>query len=219
MSSESPRPRRRLVIRVLLWSGGIIVVAVLAIAAVLIAPFVLPGQTGSSGQDTVVGVWPTTVSATGDDNRTRTMTVIDEAGDAPDLSALQPGQRLIVSGTGYDSKRGIYVAICQIPDAQEVRPGPCLGGVPELDDVSGGEGSVEWASSNWINQEWAWRLFGARSFDNAASGDFTAYILVPPGAEEGLDCTVSACGLFTRNDHTAIDNRLQDLYLPVGFAK
>ena len=219
MSSDQSPPRRRRLRRIVLWSLGGVVVVALALAAFFIAPFILPGQTGSSGQEAIGDDYPTTVSALGDDGRTRTVTVTDEQGNDPELEAVVPGDRLIVSGTGFDSKRGIYVAICQVPPSPDVRPGPCLGGVPELDDASGGEGAVEWASSNWINQEWAWRLFGARSFDDPRSGDFTAYILVPPAAEEGLDCTAVECGIFTRNDHTALDNRIQDLYVPLAFTK
>ena len=33
-----------------------------------------------------------------------------------------------------------------------------------------------------------------------------------------FDCRVDACGIFTRNDHTALSDRVQDLYVPVAFA-
>ena len=78
---------------------------------------------------------------------------------------------------------------------------------------------IEYGASNWINDDWAWRLFGARSFDDAGAGNFTAYIEVPAGSEEGVDCTLVRCGLYTRNDHTALEDRVQDLYIPIAFGK
>ncbi len=35
--------------------------------------------------------------------------------------------------------------------------------------------------------------------------------------DDNVDCTQVRCGLYTRNDHTALENRVQDLYLPVAF--
>ena len=35
---------------------------------------------------------------------------------------------------------------------------------------------------------------------------------------DGYDCTVDRCAIYTRNDHTALGDRVQDLYIPVGFA-
>ena len=78
---------------------------------------------------------------------------------------------------------------------------------------------IQWAAANWINDDWAWRLFGARSFDDRRAGTFTAYLEIPAGADEFVDCRASDCAIYTRNDHTAIDNRMQDLYLPVEFSK
>lgn len=202
-----------------MWIVAILVALVVVITWVFVSPFILRGETGSSGQSLSVDGFPTTMTATGDDGRTRTISVATEDGGVPDLGNLRPGDRLVVTGSGFDSQRGIYVAICQVPESVDVRPGPCLGGVPELDSEGAGAETIEWASSNWVNQEWAWRLFGARSYDDPAAGTFTAYLLVPPAVQEGLDCADVRCGVFTRNDHTALDNRMQDLYLPVRFSK
>jgi hypothetical protein len=196
-----------------------VVLLALGFVAYLVAPFVLPGQTGSSGQGELTDDFPTSVSAVGDDERTRTLQVAGEAGTEVSLDGITPGQRLVVTGSGFDASLGIYVAICQIPDSPFTKPGPCLGGVPELEGESGGEGAIEWAPSNWINQDWAWRLFGARSYDDSDAGTFTAYIVVPEAVDESANCVDNACGLFTRNDHTALDNRIQDVYLPVRFAQ
>ncbi len=97
-------------------------------------------------------------------------------------------------------------------------PGRAWAGCRELrktGDIN--EGAIEYAASNWINDDWAWRLFGARSFDDREAGEFTAYIEIPSSADDNVDCTQVRCGLYTRNDHTALENRVQDLYLPVAF--
>jgi hypothetical protein len=201
------------------WGVSVFLAVGLVVAWVFLSPFILPGDTGSSGQSLAVEGYPTTMSATGDDGRERTITVTAEDGGEPDLENLRPGDRLVVTGSGFDSQRGIYVAICQTPERVDVRPGPCLGGVPDLGSEGSGTEAIEWSPSNWINQQWAWRLFGARSFDDVNQGTFRAFIAVPPASEEGLDCLDVQCGLFTRNDHTAIDNRMQDLYLPVRFSQ
>lgn len=209
----TPRPGRRAV----LWLVGVVLALFVAFSAYLALPIVLGGGAGQSGLGDVEG-YPTTVSATGDDGRERTLSVRSDDATLQDLAAVNPGDRLVVTGTGYDEGSGIYVAICKIPDSPEQRPGPCLGGVPELDEErEATPGVVEYAASNWINDDWAWRLFGARSFEG--NGSFTAYILVPPAADENVDCTVESCALYTRNDHTDLDNRMQDLYLPVAFGE
>lgn len=202
-----------------MWSGGIFLLAALGFMAYLVAPFILPGQTGASGQEYPVTGFPTALSATGDDGRERSLEISGPNGELVETDALTEGDRIIVRGSGFDAESGIYVALCQVPDSPDTRPGPCLGGVPELDEQVGAEGAIEWAPSNWINDDWAWRLFGARSFDDPVDGTFTAYILVPAATDEAANCLDNPCGLYTRNDHTALDNRIQDLYFPVEFAQ
>jgi hypothetical protein len=205
--------------RIRWWWVAFAALAVLLVpVAILVVPILTHEDQGSSGQADAGADWPTTVTATGDDGRTRSFDVLaPEPGASVDTSALVEGERIVVSGTGYDPSRGIYVAICKIPSEAGGKPGPCIGGVPE-DSGSGGVGAVEYAPSNWINDDWAWKMFGARSFDDASAGTFTAYIEVGPAVSEELDCTVDACGVFTRNDHTALTDRAQDLYVPVRFA-
>jgi len=107
------------------------------------------------------------------------------------------------------------VAICVIPDSPTVKPGPCLGGVPS-GESSSSPGATDFAPSNWINDDWAWKLFGARGYDDA-NATFTAYLEVPSPVGEGVDCTVDECAIYTRNDHTALRDRVQDVYIPVAF--
>ena len=206
--------------RVWPWILGGALVLLLVPAAILVVPILLHQD---AGQSTVVDSgeqWPLSATAEGDDGRTRTIDVhTAEPGGIVDTSALEPGQQLVVSGSGFDTGQGIYVAVCRIPDDAATKPGPCLGGVPSTETGEEfAEGSVQFAPSNWINDDWAWKLFGARSYDDAATGTFTAYLEVVSPVGDGVDCRTDACGIFTRNDHTALNDRVQDVYLPVGFA-
>jgi hypothetical protein len=203
------------------WIAGAIALVILIPLGVLGLPILLHQDGGSANQEQPAGDWPTSVTATGDDGRERELSVISPTpGGEVDTSALEVGERVVVSGTGYDAGQGIYVAICVIPDDPSVKPGPCLGGVPETDasgDPGASSGEIQWAPSNWINDDWAWKLFGARPYDDVATGTFTAYLEVVDPAGDGFDCTVEACAIYTRNDHTALGDRVQDLYIPVGF--
>ena len=190
----------------------------LVLIAVVVVPILTHQAQGSSGQGRVPdGEFPTSVTATGDDDRARTISVATESGAEPDLSAVSAGDRLVVTGEGFDPDRGLYVAVCKVPDELDGKPGPCLGGVGSQEVEEFEEGVVQYAASNWINGAFAWRLFGARSFDDAAAGTFTAYIELPPVADENVDCGADQCGLYTRNDHTAVSDRVQDLYLPLSW--
>lgn len=209
--AASPRRRRRWP-----WIVGAVLAALLAVIAAVVLPIVLHEPQGSSGQGRVpAGEFPTEVTATGDDDRTRTLTVESESGDPLDLGAVSAGDRLVVTGAGYDGERGLYVAVCKVPDELDGKPGPCLGGIGSQEVEEFDEGVVQYAPSNWINEAFAWRLFGSRGFDDTASGAFTAYIELPPVTDGVVDCAAVQCGLYTRNDHTAAGDRVQDLYLPL----
>lgn len=135
-----------------------------------------------------------------------------------DTAALEVGQRVVVTGTGYDRRQGIYVAICVIPDDDAaVKPGPCVGGVPDEEQTEVEAGTVQFAPSNWINDDWARKIFGASSNDDIGAGTFTAHIEVGEPRGEGFDCRVDACGRFTRNDHTALGDRVQGIQVPIAF--
>lgn len=214
MRSPRPRPRRRV-----RWGWlvtGVVALVIGALAASVALPILLHEPQGSSGQARVEG-YPTTVTATGDDERTRTLSAAGENGGPVDLAAVREGDRIVVTGSGYTPGRGLYVAICAIPAQLDGRPGPCLGGVPEQTEEELPEGSVQWAPSNWINDEFAWRIFGARGFDDRDAGEFTAYLLVGPAADASVDCAAVECGIYTRNDHTATEDRVQDIYLPIAW--
>ena len=210
-------PRRR---RLWPWIVGAFVALLLVIVAVIVVPILTHQPQGSSGQARVAdGEYPTSVTATGDDDRTRALSAVADGGGALDLGAVRAGDRVIVSGEGFDPDQGIYVAVCRVPDEIDEKPGPCLGGVGSQEVEEFDEGVVQYAASNWINEAFAWRLFGARGFDDRSAGTFTAYIELPPAADENVDCTIERCGLYTRNDHTAVADRVQDLYLPLRWVE
>ena len=191
----------------------------LVVTAIVVVPIVTHQDQGSSNQEEPAEEWPLEASAVGDDGRERRIELVPvEPGTVVQTSALAVGDRFVVSGTGFDPDQGIYVAICAIPNDPGTKPGPCLGGVPSQEAVEVPEGTIQFAPSNWINDDWAWRLFGARPFDDRATGTFTAYLEVPEPADENVDCRQTACAVFTRNDHTAANDRVQDLYIPLGFS-
>lgn len=212
--AKKKRPALRRVLWVL---AGILFVSG-GVVAWLVAPIMTAEPQGLSGQELDVRGYPGSVEATGDDGRTRVISATLENADNRGLDRLIAGDRIVVTGAGYNPDSGIYVAICAIPQALNEKPGPCLGGVPATIPGELGEaGAIEYAPSNWINDQWAWRLFGARSFDDRRQGTFTAYIEVPGFADENVDCRDRTCGLYTRNDHTALDDRVQDVYVPIDF--
>jgi hypothetical protein len=200
------------------WVVAVVLALVFTGIGIVMVPILTHVPQGDPNQQTPDVEWPLEATARGDDGRERRIEILSvEPGGTVDTSALAPGDRFVVSGTGFDPARGIYVAICAIPDDPGTKPGPCLGGVPDQEAVEVAEGTVQFAASNWINDDWAWRLFGARSFDDRDTGTFTAYLEVPPTADENVDCRDVACALYTRNDHTAANDRVQDLYIPLAF--
>ena len=194
-------------------------VVVLTPIAIIGIPILTHQDQGVSTQEPSVGEYPTSVVATGDDGRERTLDVTSADGGEVDTSAIVEGEQLVVHGSGYDPSRGIYVAICVIPDDPTVKPGPCIGGAGDQDAQEAEAGTIQYAASNWINDDWAWKLFGARSYDDLEAGTFTAYVLVGAPTADGIDCLVQTCGIVTRNDHTASSDRVQDVFIPVGFAQ
>jgi hypothetical protein len=201
------------------WIVAAIVVLLLVPIAMIVVPIVTHESAGQSNQQQAEEKWPLSATATGDDGRTRSLSVAGENGEPITTEALVRGERIVVSGTGYDGSQGVYVAVCVIPTTPAEKPGPCIGGVPaqQQDDVAAG--TVQWAPSNWINAVWAWRLFGARSYDDTAAGDFTAYLELGDPLGEDADCIANDCGIYTRNDHTALNDRVQDVHVPVKFTE
>lgn len=196
---------------------ALLAVAVLVLAAVIavLVPILTHQSAGGSGQD-VPDTYVSEVSATGADGRTRTLEAVGTGEKTFDPARVRPGESLTVSGTGFDASIGIYVAVCAIPSDPADKPGPCLGGIPE----GAREGTVDTAklTSAWITDAWAWRAFATQGYNGDEPGSFTTPLTIPDPVMEGLDCRVTRCAITTRADHTALQDRVQDLFIPIGFA-
>lgn len=197
---------------------ALLTVAVLALIGVtlVLVPILTHQSAGSSGQQLPDG-YVSEVSATGADGRTRTLSVTKSGGETFDASAVKPGESLTISGDGFDAAIGIYVAVCAIPGDPSVKPGPCLGGIPQ--GAEEGNVNTEDLTSAWVTSDWAWKAFATHSYDSKQDGAFTATLTMPEPATEGLDCTVTRCAITTRADHTALNDRVQDIFLPIRFTE
>ncbi|MER7172360.1 immunoglobulin I-set domain protein [Streptomyces mesophilus] len=151
------------------------------------------GTTGGSGGEEPNG----TGTATGPEGQELTVTPVH------DLAAED--QKIKVSGTGYDDRKGIYVALCVDNGAGEV-PTPCVGGA----DMTGKGGASAWINSDPpAGHEDATVPFGA-------DGSFEVELTVD-AKDEYTDCTKTRCAVVTRADHTAAADRSADVRVPVDF--
>jgi len=204
--------------RVLFVVLAVAVVVLLGAVAILVLPIVTHRSAGGSGQALPSEIVSST-EAEGADGRTRVLSVTTVDGEEADLSALREGDVVVVQGSGYDPGIGIYVSICLVPEDPGTKPSPCLGGLPEGAMEGEAAGTDEAMSSAWITDDWAWRAFASKGYDDPESGSFEVRLLVPPATQEGADCTTQRCAITTRADHTASSDRVQDMQLPVVFAK
>ncbi len=212
MTEAAPRrPVGRIVLIALLVAA----LVVLGIVAAVLTPILTHTSAGGSGQ-AVPTEFVSESSATGSDGRTRLIQTKMPDGAPADLADLVPGEEIIVSGNGFDARIGIYVGFCAIPESSEKRPSPCLGGIPE--GAEQGDAAEQSAlASAWITNDWAWKSFATQTYADADEGSFEVRLTVPESTVEGLDCAVSRCAIVTRADHTALKDRVQDMFLPIGF--
>lgn len=206
--------QKRRVRRIILWTLLGVATLALVLSAIVAVPMLTHQSAGSSGQQIPQGFVSET-TATGADGRTRTLTALTPDGEPADLESVKTGEVIVVQGSGFDASIGMYVAVCAIPSSPEQPPSPCLGGIP---DVTGDEAANEEPRvSEWITDDWAWRAFATGRWDDPQVGAFTARLVMPDPAEEGIDCREQACAIATRADHTAGSDRIQDMLLPIKF--
>ncbi|UUU20076.1 hypothetical protein [Streptomyces sp. DSM 40750] len=142
-------------------------------------------------------------SATGPEDQK--LTVSQSSGLDPD------GETVTVSGTGYNTEKGIYVAFC-VDNGAGRTPTPCIGGV----DMSGDSGASVWISSNPPS-------YGeglAEPYKGSGhKGTFSVQIKVR-AKDTNTDCAKSGvtCSVITRNDHTRGGDQSQTVRVPVAFA-
>jgi hypothetical protein len=151
---------------------------------------------------TVVSPAAAADSATGPEGQK--LTVSKSSGLAP------AGETVTVSGTGYNTEKGIYVAFC-VDNGAGRTPTPCVGGV----DMSGESGASQWISSNPPS-------YGeglAKPYTGSGhKGSFSVQIKVR-AKDANTDCTASGvtCSVVTRNDHTRGGDQSQTVRVPVTF--
>lgn len=119
---------------------------------------------------------------------------------------LSAGQTVGVSGSGYDTAKGIYVALCVVTPA-DAPPSPCGGGI----DQTGETGASQWVSSNPPS-------YGVGlATPYGAGGSFSVNVTAAAVIAPGFDCRQIQCAIVSRNDHVRTADRSQDIFVPVTF--
>ena len=123
---------------------------------------------------------------------------------------LKPGGQVItVTGEGFDTSVGIYIALCVVNKnvlAHKAAPTPCGGGA----DQTGTKGASLWISSNPPT----YGIGLATAYTE--SGGVNEKLKV--GAMIGkVDCRKKSCAITVRADHTRGDDRSYDIFIPVTF--
>lgn len=122
----------------------------------------------------------------------------------------EAGETVTVTGSGYNTEKGIYVAFC-VDNGAGRTPTPCVGGV----DMSGESGSSVWISSDPPS-------YGeglAEPYEGSGKdGSFSVQVKVR-AKDANTDCTKSGvtCAVITRNDHTRGGDQSQTVRVPVTF--
>ncbi|MFI1963176.1 hypothetical protein ACH429_03400 [Streptomyces pathocidini] len=120
------------------------------------------------------------------------------------------GETVTVSGTGYNTEKGIYIAFC-VDNGPGKTPTPCIGGV----DMSGKSGASAWVSANPPS-------YGkglAKPYEGSGhQGSFSVRLTVR-AKDANTDCTKNGvkCAVITRNDHTRGGDQSQTVRVPVSF--
>ncbi|MFF8483246.1 immunoglobulin I-set domain protein [Streptomyces antibioticus] len=145
----------------------------------------------------------------GDEKPSGTRTVTGSQGQkltvTPVNNLATEDQVLKITGSGYDEKKGIYVALC-VDNGPGQLPTPCVGGV----DMTGSSHSSAWISSNPPD-------YGEELATPYGTGGSFSVELTVDAKDEFTDCFKQTCVLATRADHTLSGDRSQDVKVPVSF--
>ena len=121
---------------------------------------------------------------------------------------LKPGGQIItVTGEGFDTSVGIYIALCVINKnvlAHKAAPTPCGGGV----DQGGTSGASLWISSNPPP-------YGVGLADPFKPGGRFSYKIRVAKKIGKFDCKKVKCAVTVRADHLRSEDRSYDLFLPI----
>lgn len=187
---------------------GSLATALVVAVAVLGATFLSASAGAVTTASTAVrqGQIPAPATSVSADGRTATDgTRTLSASQATDIAPS--GQTVTVTGSGYDTYKGVYVAFCVIPPTNST-PTPCGGGV----DKTGTTGASGWFSSNPPPEGVGLAL------PYGPGGSFSVAVNLSPMINN-VDCRRVRCAIVTRNDHTRGSDRGQDIFLPVTFAE
>lgn len=117
---------------------------------------------------------------------------------------LADGQKVTLTGKGYNTKLGIYVTYCVIPPKGQ-RPELC-----GPFDITGQNNSSFWISSNPP-------LYAVALVTKFGKGGTFKVSMAATRKIGDADCAVVRCAFTTRADHTNSDNRTADVFIPVTF--
>jgi hypothetical protein len=117
------------------------------------------------------------------------------------------GADIAVSGKGFSTTAGIYVALC-VKVKAGVKPSPCGGGA----DMTGATGASIWLSTNPPS----YGIGVARPI--ATDGSFKVKLRVA-AMIGNVDCRTTKCAIYARADHLRSEDRSADIAFPVTFAK
>lgn len=125
----------------------------------------------------------------------------------PTVGLPADGAVVAVTGTGFDTSAGIYVAVC-VDNGPGQKPSPCIGGVD-----TEGQGGATWISDN--PPTYAEGL----TLPYGPGGSFDVELPVPMVDEvTGVDCRDVVCAVTVRYDHLRAEDRGADHVIPVTFA-
>ena len=117
---------------------------------------------------------------------------------------LADGQKVLVTGKGYNTKVGIYVTFCVLPKVG-VRPSEC-----GPFDVTGKNNASVWVSSNPP-------IYAALLVTPFGKGGSFKLRIKANRMIGSFDCKKVRCGFVTRADHTNGSYRKADVFIPVTF--
>lgn len=119
---------------------------------------------------------------------------------------LADGQKVILTGRGYNTKLGIYVTYCVIPPKGS-KPSEC-----GPFDITGKNNSSFWISSNPP-------VYALPLVTPFGKGGTFKVSMAATRKIGDQDCAIVRCAFTTRADHLSGDNRTADVFIPVSFAK
>ncbi|MDG4764039.1 hypothetical protein O7632_07960 [Solwaraspora sp. WMMD406] len=176
-----------------------------AVPATATVPTTVAGRALAIGA-LVLGVLVSTTAGTAHADTTATGSGGQRLTVSKSTGVSRSGETVTVSGTGYDTSKGIYVSFCVDNGAGAV-PSPCGGGA----DMSGTSGSSHWISSNPP-------AYGeGLAVPYGSGGSFQVRVPVVTTIGD-VDCTVRVCSVVSRADHTRTSDRSQDVRIPIRFA-